>query len=299
MSPTTEETKHSVEVVGGPAAPPADLPTRSIERSIRIEAPPAAVWRALTEAEELVRWFPLEARVTPGVGGSIFMAWEQQYRFDTPIDVWEPQRRLRQIVPGTPVAIDFTLEPDGAGTVLRLVHSGFGTGEGWDGELDATGRGWRSELEGLRFYLERHAGEDRGVAWARVLVDAPREEQWRRITEGGMVLEDGALAAAVDGSRLSATLPGGRAITARVIRVEPPKEISLEVEEPFEGLLRVHLDDLPLRGVKDVHVWLTAYGVDAEELRRVRAEWVRRILAAFPGSRLPGEQPEADPSFGS
>lgn len=33
------------------------------------------VWRALTEAEELTRWFPLQARVTPGEGGEIWMSW--------------------------------------------------------------------------------------------------------------------------------------------------------------------------------------------------------------------------------
>jgi hypothetical protein len=34
--------------------------TRTFETSIEIDAPPEMVWRALTEAEELTRHFPLE-----------------------------------------------------------------------------------------------------------------------------------------------------------------------------------------------------------------------------------------------
>ena len=39
--------------------------TRTIETEIRIDAPVDQVWQALTDPEELVRWFPLEAGVEP------------------------------------------------------------------------------------------------------------------------------------------------------------------------------------------------------------------------------------------
>ena len=45
---------------------------RLFEMSIDIEATPEHVWKALTDAAELTRWFPLQARVTPGTGGSMF-----------------------------------------------------------------------------------------------------------------------------------------------------------------------------------------------------------------------------------
>ena len=54
--------------------PPAttDTKRRSFSMSIDIDATPEEVWRALTDAGELMRWFPLQARVTPGKGGSVF-----------------------------------------------------------------------------------------------------------------------------------------------------------------------------------------------------------------------------------
>jgi uncharacterized protein YndB with AHSA1/START domain len=53
------------------------------------------VWRALTEAEELTRHFPLEARVTPGVGGSIWISWGGAWNGELRIEIWDPPSRLR------------------------------------------------------------------------------------------------------------------------------------------------------------------------------------------------------------
>jgi uncharacterized protein YndB with AHSA1/START domain len=47
---------------------------RVISKQIEIAAPPEAVWNALTDPEELKRWFPLDARVKPGPGGEIFLS---------------------------------------------------------------------------------------------------------------------------------------------------------------------------------------------------------------------------------
>ena len=46
---------------------------RRLEREVEIEAPREDVWKALTDANELARWFPLKARVTPGLGGKVFV----------------------------------------------------------------------------------------------------------------------------------------------------------------------------------------------------------------------------------
>ncbi|MGH9858845.1 MAG: SRPBCC family protein, partial [Candidatus Acidiferrales bacterium] len=47
--------------------------TRSVEETIEINAPVEAVWKALTDAEELTRWFPLKAGENPD--GTVWMAW--------------------------------------------------------------------------------------------------------------------------------------------------------------------------------------------------------------------------------
>ncbi|MBK8268550.1 MAG: SRPBCC domain-containing protein [Planctomycetes bacterium] len=107
--------------------PPQKNEPRSIENSVLILAPADVVWKALTDAHELTQWFPLEARVKPGEGGTIWMSWKNEYQFDTPIAIWKPEKHLRLIyleptsaaLPGHPgtsfeiphqVAVDYFLE---------------------------------------------------------------------------------------------------------------------------------------------------------------------------------------------
>jgi uncharacterized protein YndB with AHSA1/START domain len=69
--------------------------TRSIEMQLEINAPPEAVWKALTDSLKLTRWFPLNAKVKPGVGGSIWVSWGPPFEGESPIQIWEPNKHLR------------------------------------------------------------------------------------------------------------------------------------------------------------------------------------------------------------
>ncbi|MFB3906115.1 MAG: SRPBCC domain-containing protein [Acidobacteriota bacterium] len=65
------------------------------KRAVSHEAPVERVWEALTDGKELKRWFPLEARVQPGKGGSVWMSWKNEYAGESAIAEWEPNRHLR------------------------------------------------------------------------------------------------------------------------------------------------------------------------------------------------------------
>src|SRR5436189_5816676 len=119
--------------------------TRTVRKEVRIKAPASAVWKALTDAEELVRWFPLDARVKPGVGGGIWVSWGPGMEGDGKISIWEPGRHLQQeskSMTGEPLTLDYYIETEGGETVVRLVHSGFGEGAAWDDEYDSIDAGW-------------------------------------------------------------------------------------------------------------------------------------------------------------
>ena len=146
--------------------------TRQFEISLDLAGNPEAVWKALTDARELMRWFPIEAKVEPGEGGSIMWHWPDCEKWITKIDVWEPGQRLRlldekQDSSGKPVtlAMDFKLEGTQEGTQLRLVHSGFGPEAEWDREFNGISSGWAFELRCLGHYLERHRGKDRHMVF--------------------------------------------------------------------------------------------------------------------------------------
>ena len=98
----------------------------------RIDAPPSAVFRYLTESDLWSRWQGESADIDPVPGGrfEVTMA-EGQVVQGTFVTV-EPDRRVvvtwgwhahPRMPPGT-TTVEFELVPDGAGTLVRLTHRG-------------------------------------------------------------------------------------------------------------------------------------------------------------------------------
>jgi uncharacterized protein YndB with AHSA1/START domain len=137
----------------------------TIEITKTISAPPQQVFRALTDAAEIERWFASSAESHPRTGGSYTYRFEfddssrnHTYRGEY-IEV-EAGRTVRypwQTGLG-PTEVAFGLEPADGDTRVRLVHSGWGEGADWDASVEQHRQGWDAFLENLKAYLER--GED-------------------------------------------------------------------------------------------------------------------------------------------
>lgn len=147
---------------------------RAHETRVTIAASVEEVWKALTDPEALVRWFAPRMIVKPGPGGEITADWGPGLEWKTLIEVWEQHRHLRlaetrdRVLSAAPgeerleprrLVEDFYLEANGAETVLRLVHSGFGSSAAWDQEYEGTRDGWQSCFLRLKIGLERHPGK--------------------------------------------------------------------------------------------------------------------------------------------
>ncbi len=264
--------------------------TRSLETSVEIKASPEAVWKALTDAEELTRWFPMEARVTPGAGGSIWIAWPGEFEDTARIEVWEPSRRLTLVsavgAAGMPARLtqDFTIEArSGGATLLRLVHSGFGRGGDWDWEFDATRRGWEFELRGLHHYLERHAGKPRSVVWIRRRTEKTTEDAWRRLM-GGTPGAHGLLsikplpqAGLREGDPYRFITADGETISGEVRVFNPPHDFAGTVREIGDSYLRLRIDRPSATaagaGSLEINLWLSMYGASDIEHEVVDHRW--------------------------
>jgi uncharacterized protein YndB with AHSA1/START domain len=137
-----------------------------IEEQVRLQAPRARVWRALTNADELGAWFGANlagATIAPGahVVGRITHPGYEHVTFDVTIEEMVPERRFawrwhpHALDPAVDYSaeprtlVTFTLEdaPEG-GTLLRVAESGFdalpaarrataflGNSNGWRGQL--------------------------------------------------------------------------------------------------------------------------------------------------------------------
>jgi uncharacterized protein YndB with AHSA1/START domain len=267
--------------------------SRSLETRIRIEAPLEAVWEALTRAEELVRWFPLEAGENPD--GSLWMSWGDGVRFEgRPAESDPPHRArfvYRQPPPGrdpatlkpedfAEIATEYLLESEGGTTLLRLVHSGFGGGSEWDDQFEGTRTGWEVELRGLRHYLEHHRGRDRAVAWAKAPFASTRADAWDRLMSSRGLLAEGTLEGAREGAPYRIRAANGDRFEGVVALYDPPRNFVATVESWNRAFLRLRLEDL--YGRREAHLWLSTYGLPRARTSEFQARWqseLERLLS--------------------
>ena len=145
--------------------------SKSHETIIEIKATPEDVFRAVTDPEQIVKWFAPYARVEPRVGGGYDISWDPKLTGKGVISVWDPPKHFAQytkrsvaynnqgkpVETGVPqqIAIDYFIDAIGNGmTRLRLVQSGFGPEAAWDDEYQATKSGWADFLQKLKEILE-------------------------------------------------------------------------------------------------------------------------------------------------
>ena len=135
----------------------------SIIRETVVAATTERVWQVLTRPEYLPRWFGAEkAEVDLRPGGALVMVWAEHgtgyariERVDEPTLFsfrWAIEPGA-QPTPGEETLVEFTLAPEGDGTRLRVVESGFSTlnrpaeKQEWHRERNVDG--WRQVLEAV------------------------------------------------------------------------------------------------------------------------------------------------------
>lgn len=141
-----------------------------------IAAPPARIYKALTEASELEKWFFTDARTNPKVGGDYRIRWRSDA---TPEKDHDRFGKYLELIPNAKVSFEWqgensgpcgmqgvgitvvtiTLTPVAEGTLVRLVHSGWPTTEIAQKTREGHNGGWTFYLENLQRFLS--GGEDR------------------------------------------------------------------------------------------------------------------------------------------
>jgi uncharacterized protein YndB with AHSA1/START domain len=126
------------------------------------------VWSIVTDAEHLAGWFSDEAEIDLRPGGEVLLTWHEHGTFRARVETVEPPHTfafrwvLRDGVepgPGGSTLVVMTLTPNGAGTRLRVVESGFSDLSWPEHEraryADENAKGWIVELDELRAYAAR------------------------------------------------------------------------------------------------------------------------------------------------
>ena len=218
-------------------------PTRKLEFSIDIDAPPELVWKTLTEGEGITRWFAPEARVEPGAGGSVTLSWGPGMEATAPISVWDPPHHFQHGSSGR--GVDYHIEARaGGGTVLRLVHSGFGADASFDQEYDSTAGGWATFLAMLAWGLNRHPREPHKNVTLFRFLNADRVATWETLIGPTGFHIDPAPAQLSEGDAFKAATPWGETLTGKVIRKPRPNGyLSLSVSEWNDAILSLFVEN--------------------------------------------------------
>jgi uncharacterized protein YndB with AHSA1/START domain len=144
--------------------------SRKTETIIDLKATPEEVFRAVTDPEQIAKWFA-QTRIDPRVGGEYTIIWAPGMETKSVVSAWEPgahfgkysDRSVTYGKTGKPVdtgttrrlVIDYYIEALGEGiTRLRLVQSGFGPEDAWNDEIESTQTGWADYLKKLKEILE-------------------------------------------------------------------------------------------------------------------------------------------------
>jgi uncharacterized protein YndB with AHSA1/START domain len=248
--------------------------TREHRHEIEIDASSDDVWRAVTDAAELTRWYADQAHVIPGENGSFTVGWEGEDGTTAEgvsrVDVWEPGRRLRLVDQPSeefppldePTVQEWTVESRDGRTVLRMVHSGFPDTEDWDGIYDSTDHGWDLFLHNLRHYLELHPGSPRRAVVATGPLTSDSASAWKTVLATCGVTEDG----------FATTLPTGEHLSGRILLQRPEKALLASVDQLDDGLLLITLE------MGSLWASLAAYGQARSRLDPLGEHWRTCLL---------------------
>jgi len=132
-----------------------------IEQTYYLAAPPERVFAALTEPEELAKWFVEKAEFTPKKGGTFRLRWAGGYTLKGRVRAIEPPKKLAldwidRFEGGKVFETEarFAIKKKGKGTLLTVTHRGFKSGKQWIALYGAIQSGWAYYLSNLRSVVD-------------------------------------------------------------------------------------------------------------------------------------------------
>lgn len=257
------------------------LDRRAARSEVEIDAPVERVWGALTDPIELARWLPLDAEVRPGESGALLFRWGAGRCDRMGVTTWDPPHHL-VLVPetaeGEPELLTaLRLRGSNGRTHLRVETTGFPPDKDWDDLVFSSGLAYRFLMLQLRYYLQRHAGEDRSVLSLHHRVSGDREDAWKHLQDSELL-----------------GLP-----VQRILDVHEGWQIAATTASPG-GLMRLAVD--PIRGALgkwEVSLWLSVWGAGADQLEAAesvaREALGRQFDPVPPARRNGGRQPRRPP----
>lgn len=130
---------------------------KAVKKEKFIKAPAERVFRALTQKDELERWFVQIAEVELKPGGAIKTMWTPEMGEHGKVVAVEPNKLFSFTWEGDftppPTTLTFELEAENNGTLLTFTHSDIGEGKGWEAYATIE-KAWDAHLSDLASWVE-------------------------------------------------------------------------------------------------------------------------------------------------
>ena len=142
--------------------------SRDIDIQILIARPIDKVFEAWIKPELLEQWLARRARVVPSAGGAYELFWDPENpninstqgctisSIVTNAEIsfnWKGPEPYSSVM-GDATTVFVRMERQGAGTLLRFVHTGWGKGARWEEARLWQAEAWRQAIENLKNFLE-------------------------------------------------------------------------------------------------------------------------------------------------
>ncbi len=261
---------------------------REYIQELEIQAPREAVWKALSNATELTRWFSPTAEISNTEGGKIHWTWTDQIDWEQTIQVREEGTRLLSVYNSPvddgqggkiPLYIDFQLQGLGGKTTLRLIQSGFGEDASFDAEYDGISHGWPIELRSLQLYLEQHLGRARQLTWLSVDFNETPDSAWRKLIGPKGFNCSETINRVRSGDRFQIQTPSGDLFQGQTVYNGQRSFVGI-AENWNNAFLRIQVENCG--GSNQVWLWLASYGEAEEKIQSLKRSWETMLDQIFP-----------------
>lgn len=128
-----------------------------------VPAAPEVVWESIARPDRLLEWWP-QLTLEPEVGGGFLEIWsdgdQQEKRTTGTVTAWEEEQLIELDWSddgwGFQTEVSIALSPEGSGTRIAIVHSGFEAAGPRGAELSRAHQdGWQRHLHRWRSYLRQ------------------------------------------------------------------------------------------------------------------------------------------------
>jgi uncharacterized protein YndB with AHSA1/START domain len=232
--------------------------SRKIELEVEVIGTPEEVWRAIATGPGISSWYvPHIVEERTGGAASASFGPGPEMQIAGRVAAWNPPHRVvfdgGEGVVG--LAFEWLVEAREGGTcIVRLVNSGFGSGEPWDAQYDALHEGWKLFLLNLKLHLEHFRGQTATAMLPMAMWKGSSEEAWARLLKSLGIPTNVSV-----GDRVSTAESDAPLIAGRLFDVAPSRLVLL-IDEPAPGTAFIVIER------DGVSVWSYLYGAEGARI---------------------------------